>query len=177
MKIELLMDPNLSNNLSYKEAVQSRTATINRIDNTPTFEQLIVMKYLAVNFFQVLRNEFDVLLKVNSFFRCKQLNIAAGGAETSDHMIELDVAAIDIDDTYCQYLGVYNRHLFRYIFMNMDYYKLIWEYEDELTPKGQPSPRWIHISFSTDSKKNKQKITLFTNGDGYVKFDREKVKL
>ena len=82
-------------------------------------------------------------------------------------MVNDDVAAIDIDDTYSQQYGVYNTHIFNHIAHNMDYHKLIYEYEDKLTPCGLKSPKWIHISYSTDPRKNKQKTTLYTNGDGY----------
>jgi hypothetical protein len=131
---------------------------------------MIVIKHLARKFFQPLRLNMGVPLKINSFFRSKKLNKAIGGSQTSDHMVNNDVAAIDIDDSYSQKQNVYNRDIFLYILRNMDYYKLIWEYEDELTPEGQRSPRWVHVSFSTDEMKNKQKITLYTNGNGYEKF-------
>jgi hypothetical protein len=85
-------------------------------------------------------------------------------------MVNSDVAAIDIDDSYSKEYGVYNRHIFDHIANNMDYYKLIYEYEDKLTPGGLKSPKWIHISYSTNPVKNKQKTTLYTNGNGYKPF-------
>lgn len=178
MKICLKMNKNLSKNLSFNEAIKSMTAVRLGIDNIPSLEQVIVMKYLAVHFFQILRDALKVPLHVVSFFRSQNLNQEVGGASASDHMIIDDVAAIDLDDTYSRKFGVYNRDVFEYILNHMDYYKLIWEYEDELTPEGLPSPRWVHISFSTDPKKNKEKRTLFTKGGGrYVQFDRSKARM
>ena len=57
----------------------------------------------------------------------------------------------------------------------MDYYKLIWEYDDKLTPTGAKSPKWVHVSYSTDPMQNKQKTTLYTNGNGYQPFDLDKI--
>ena len=147
--------------------IRSQTAEKLGIENIPSLSQLCIIKNLANNFFQPLRNHFNLPIKINSFYRCKELNNAIGGSKYSDHMVNDDVAAIDIDDTYSQQYGVYNRHIFNHIAHNMDYYKLIYEYEDKVTPCGLKSPKWIHISYSTDPRKNKQKTTLYTNGDGY----------
>jgi len=169
------MTSRISTNISYSEVVRSQTAVRRNINNVPNFKQMIIIKHLARNFFQPLRLNMGVPLKINSFFRSKKLNKAIGGSRTSDHMVNNDVAAIDIDDTYSQVHNVYNRDIFLYILRNMDYYKLIWEYEDELTPSGQRSPKWVHISFSTDEMKNKQRTTLYTNGNGYKPFNLDTI--
>jgi len=170
MKILIEMDSRISDNVSWNEVVRSQTATRQGIENKPNFRQMVVIKHLAKDFFQPLRLNMGVPLKINSFYRSKQLNKMIGGSKTSDHMVTSDVAAIDIDDSYSQKLGVYNRDIFLYILRNMDYYKLIWEYDDHPTVKGLSSPRWVHVSYSTDPIKNKQKTTLFTNGNGYTPF-------
>jgi len=136
---------------------------------------MIVIKHLARNFFQPLRLAMAAPLKINSFYRSKKLNKAIGGSKKSDHMVEGDVAAIDLDDTYSQAYNVYNRDIFLFILRNMDYYKLIWEYDDKLTPEGQRSPKWVHVSYSTDPMKNKQRTTLYTNGNGYQSFNLDKI--
>lgn len=167
------MSGRISNNISLDEVVRSQTATRLGIDNTPSFAQVIVIKHLARDFFQPLRLNIGMPLKINSFFRSEDLNKAIGGSSKSDHMVECDVAAIDIDDTYSKDNCIYNRDIFLYILRNMDYHKLIWEYEDKLTPAGLRSPRWVHVSYSTKPIKNKQKITLYTNGEGYKPFKLE----
>ena len=90
-------------------------------------------------------------------------------------MILGNTAAIDLDDTFSRKYGIYNRDIFLYIHDNMDYHKLIWEYEDKLTPEGLKSPRWVHVSYSTDDCKNQEKITLYTNGKGYSHIDINKI--
>jgi len=169
------MTSRISTNISYDEVIRSQTATRRNIDNTPNFKQMIVIKHLARNFFQPLRLAMAAPLKINSFYRSKKLNKAIGGSKKSDHMVEGDVAAIDLDDTYSQAYNVYNRDIFLFILRNMDYYKLIWEYDDKLTPEGQRSPKWVHVSYSTDPMKNKQRTTLYTNGNGYQSFNLDKI--
>lgn len=168
--ITLEINEMLSKNLSLKEAISSPTAIRKGIDNLPSFEQLTVIKHLAVNLFQPIRDHFNRSIKVNSFYRSPRLNKLIGGSTTSDHMVLNDIAAIDIDDIFCQKHGIYNRDIFEFIYNNLDYNNLIWEFNDIATPAGLPSPRWVHISYSIDPEKNKIKNTYYTNGDGYVPF-------
>ena len=109
------MTSRISTNISFDEVVRSQTATRRNIDNTPNFKQMIVIKHLARNFFQPLRLAMAAPLKINSFYRSKKLNKAIGGSKKSDHMVEGDVAAIDLDDTYSQAYNVYNRDIFLFI--------------------------------------------------------------
>lgn len=178
MKICLQMKSNLSPNLSYKEAVRSDTATRLGIDNTPSFEQLVVIKHLATDFFQPLRNRIAAPIYVSSLFRSRELNKKIGGAIKSDHMVQQDVAAIDMDDIFSCHHNVYNRDIFLDIYRNSAYYKLIWEYQDTPTPDGLPSPKWVHVSYSLDPEKNKERNTLFTqDGKTYLTFDPIKAKI
>ena len=165
----------ISRNISILEVVRSQTAVRLGIDNVPSLCQYIIIKHLAKNFFEPLRNHFKVPIKINSFFRSKDLNSAIGGSSKSDHMIESNVAAIDIDDTFSRKYGIYNRDMFFHIASNMDFQKLIWEYDDKLTPRGLRSPKWIHISYNTDPEKNKERNILITNGKGYSRLDINKI--
>ena len=61
---------------------------------------------------------------------------------------------VDLDnDAIKEVTGVTNADIFYYAFDNMFYNKLIWEFGDD------EQPRWVHISFSTDHKKNKKRKT------------------
>ena len=88
---------NISEHISYKEATFSETATRQDIDNTPSEDQLCIMRTLAENVFEPLRAYVDGPIKINSFFRSMALNVAIGGAKSSQHMRG---EAIDIDDTF-----------------------------------------------------------------------------
>lgn len=144
----------LSKNCSYSEAVRSETAKRQGILNKPNGRQLFVMKHLAVNLFQVVRDHFDKKIFISSFFRSEELNKFIGGAIHSDHCVKEDTAAIDLDnDVWENETGVSNADIFWFIYDNLDYYKLIWEFGDN------KKPAWVHISYSTDPNKNKRKET------------------
>ena len=161
--------------ISIREVIGSDTAKSKGIYNIPNRRQEFVLENLIKNLFEPLRNHICYPIKINSFYRSKELNSAIGGSNKSDHMILGNTAAIDLDDTFSRKYGIYNRDIFLYIHDNMDYHKLIWEYEDKLTPEGLKSPRWVHVSYSTDDCKNQEKITLYTNGKGYSHIDINKI--
>ena len=87
----------ISEHISYKEAVYSATAKRKGIDNKPTKKQVENMKLIAEKVFEPLREWVGGPIKINSFFRCPQLNKAIGGSTKSQHC---HGQAIDIDDTY-----------------------------------------------------------------------------
>ena len=60
---------NISNNITYAEAIHSSTAKRKQIDNTPSPTQIEAMKLLAEKVFEPLRRWVDGPIKVNSFFR------------------------------------------------------------------------------------------------------------
>ena len=66
----------ISKHISYKEATFSQTATRKDIDNTPTPEILERMKALAENIFEPLRAYVGGPIKINSFYRSINLNVA-----------------------------------------------------------------------------------------------------
>ena len=145
----------LSDHLSLREAIKSNTAKRKGIENRPDARQVEVMSFLAKNFFEVLRYRLGGFpIHVSSFYRSYKLNAIIGGSINSDHMVQGDVAAIDLDnDAIKDVTGVTNADIFYYVFDNMFYKKLIWEFGDD------EQPRWVHISFSTDHNKNKKRKT------------------
>lgn len=169
-QIWIPMDRQITEHLSYEECVRSQTATRHGIDNTPTFRQMLVIERMAREFFEPLREALAVPIRINSLYRCKELNRRIGGSPQSDHMIEADTAAIDLDDSYSRRTGVTNRDIFLYIQKHLPYYKMIWEYEDVPTAAGERSPRWVHVSYSTSAARNQERRTLYTNGAGYREF-------
>ena len=134
----------ISEHVSYKEGVYSATATRREIDNTPNNEQLDNMELIAEKVFEPLREWVGGAIKINSFFRCPELNKAIGGSSKSQHC---HGQAIDIDDTY----GVVaNSEMYHYIKENLDFDQLIWEFGDD------DNPNWIHVSYvSEDSNRRR----------------------
>ena len=134
----------ISEHISYKEGTYSITATRREIDNTPNDEQLDNMETIAEKVFEPLREWVGGPIKINSFFRCPELNKAIGGSSKSQHC---QGQAIDIDDTY----GIVaNSEMYHYIKENLDFDQLIWEFGDD------DNPNWVHVSYvSEDSNRRR----------------------
>ena len=134
----------ISEHISYKEGVYSITATRRGIDNTPNDEQLNNMELIAEKVFEPLRKWVGGPIKINSFFRCPDLNKAIGGSRKSQHC---HGQAIDIDDTY---KVVANSDMYNYIKNNLDFDQLIWEFGDD------NNPNWVHVSYvSKEDNRNR----------------------
>ena len=134
----------ISEHISYKEGVRSNTATRLGIDNTPNNEQLDCMEKIAEEVFEPLRAYVGGPIKINSFFRCPELNKAIGGSSKSQHC---KGQAMDIDDT----LGrMTNAEMYHWIKDYLDFDQMIWEFGDD------DNPDWVHISYvSPEDNRNR----------------------
>jgi len=134
----------ISKHISYKEGVYSNTATRRGIDNTPDNDQLGCMELLANEVFEPLREYVAGPIKINSFFRCPELNTAIGGSSKSQHC---KGQAIDIDDTFGR---MSNAEMYHWIKENLDFDQMIWEFGDD------DNPNWVHVSYvSPDKNRNR----------------------
>ena len=134
----------ISKHISYKEGVYSTTATRRGIDNTPDDDQLSNMELVAEEVFEPLRNYVGGPIKINSFFRCPELNTAIGGSHKSQHC---KGQAIDIDDNYGR---VNNAEMYHFIKEHLDFDQLIWEFGDD------DNPNWVHVSYvSSEDNRNR----------------------
>ena len=125
----------ISNHISYKEAIKSNTATRLGINNIPNDYQITNMVGVAVNVFEPLREYVGGPIKINSFFRCEELNSAIGGSSRSQHR---EGRAIDMDDTFGHKT---NAEMFHYIRENLNFDQLIWEFGND------KNPDWVHVSY------------------------------
>jgi len=75
----------ISENISFKEAVKSNTASRLNIANHPSEEIKAVMTETACKVFEPLREWVGGPIKVNSFYRSVELNKAIGGSADSQH--------------------------------------------------------------------------------------------
>ena len=130
----------ISKHISYKEGVYSITATRKGIDNTPGDDQLHFMEIIAEKVFEPLRKWVGGPIKINSFYRCPELNKAIGGSTTSQHC---KGQAMDIDDTFNK---ATNAEMFHWIKKNLDFDQIIWEFGDD------DNPDWVHISYISEDK-------------------------
>jgi hypothetical protein len=130
----------ISKHVSYKEGVRSNTATRLNLDNTPGSYELSNMGILTDNIFEPLRKWVGGPIKINSFFRCENLNKAIGGSSRSQHC---QGRAIDLDDTFGHKT---NAEMFQYIKENLNYDQIIWEFGDDTNPD------WVHVSYVSDNE-------------------------
>ena len=145
----------ISDHISYKEATHSNYAKQYNIDNKPKADHIKNMEIIAEKVFEPLREWVGGPIKVNSFFRSKELNSRIGGALSSSH---LSGQAIDITSMG----NKTNLEMFHYIRKNLDFDQLISEF-----PNVEDNPRWLHISFK--NKKDNRKQTLVIKRKGVYK--------
>lgn len=144
---------NISTHITLAEAIKSQTATRKGIDNTPTEEHLVNMKYLAETVFEPLRAHFNKPLGISSFYRGPKLNKAVGGSATSQHV---NGQAMDIDGDI--FSGVSNSEIYEYIKNNLPFDQLIWEFGTD------KNPDWVHVSICKDGKNRKQLLKAVKQG-------------
>ena len=130
----------ISKHISYREGVYSITATRKGIDNTPNNDQLLKMELIAEEVFEPLRAYVGGPIKINSFFRCPELNTAIGGSSKSQHC---KGQAIDIDDTYGR---MTNAEMYHWIKEYLEFDQMIWEFGDD------DNPDWVHVSYVSESE-------------------------
>lgn len=146
----------ISKHISYSEA----TRTSVKIDNTPNDIQLKNMKLLAEKVFEPLRVWASEPIRVNSFFRSVGVNAGVGGSKTSQH-VALNGSAMDVDATGEKT----NSDLFHYIFENLEFDQLIWEFGNELNPD------WVHVSYkATGNRKQALKAVRINGRTKYLPF-------
>ena len=142
----------ISKHISYKEGVRSNTATRRGIDNTPNNEQLDNMELVAEEVFEPLRAYVNGPIKINSFFRCPELNKAIGGSSKSQHC---KGQAMDIDDTFGR---MANAEMYHWIKEHLDFDQMIWEFGDD------DNPDWVHVSYVSPEKNRNRCLKAYREG-------------
>ena len=147
----------ISKHITYKEGTRSVTALRLGIENVPNDYELQNMELIAEKVFEPLRQAVNGPIKINSFFRCEELNKAIGGSSRSQHC---QGRAIDIDDVYGY---VSNSYMYYYIKDNLDFDQLIWEFGTDTEPD------WVHVSY-VDGDSNRKRCLLAYREDGKTKY-------
>lgn len=120
-----------------KELCKSSTATQKRIDNTPNSEIVNNLKQLVDQVLDPLRKRYGKPIKVNSGYRCEQLNKAVKGAVNSQHIkgLAADITAGSVEE---------NKILFQLVQeLNLPFDQLI----------DEKNFSWIHVSVSNKPRK------------------------
>ena len=131
---------NISEHITYNEAIKSRTAKKYGLSNIPDEDQVAKMKLIAEAIFEPLRKHFGTPIYVSSFFRSRAVNKKIGGSYTSMHC---KGEAIDLDAQV--FGGITNKDIFDYILNNLEFDQLISEY-----PDNTGEPEWVHVSYHKD---------------------------
>jgi len=142
----------ISKHISYKEGTYSNTATRLGIDNTPNDDQLLNMELVADEVFEPLRSYVGGPIKINSFFRCPELNTAIGGSHKSQHC---KGQAIDIDDTFGRCT---NAEMYHFIKDHLDFDQMIWEFGDN------DNPDWVHVSYVSEKDNRNRCLKAYREG-------------
>ena len=130
---------NLSEHFTLDEATYSETAVRMHIDNQPSLIQLENMKHAAACL-EPLRAATGPL-RINSWLRLPDVNVAVGGSKVSSHM---DGWAIDVSSTKMTPIELC--HKVEELGIKFD--QMIHEFG-----------RWMHISFAPEMRQ--QKLTIF----------------
>ena len=120
-----------------KELCKSSTAIQKRIDNTPNSEIVSNLKQLVDQVLDPLRKRYGKPIKVNSGYRCEQLNKAVKGAVNSQHIngLAADITAGSAEQ---------NKILFQLVQeLNLPFDQLI----------DEKKFSWIHVSVSNKPRK------------------------
>ena len=129
-----------------EELYASATATAKGINNKPSVQQMINLVYLCAYVLEPLRVAMGEPIKIDSGFRCQQLNKAVGGVYNSQHM-KGQAADLCIDGDIQK-----GRKWFNYIKNHLPFDQLIWEHNSKGT-------YWVHVSFVyPDFGKNRHKV-------------------
>lgn len=126
----------ISKHITFKEATFSATAQRLGIKNQPTLEHLKAMITVAEKCFEPLREWYGKPLRINSFYRGKDLNKAVKGSLTSQHC---KGEAIDIDAGSISE----NKKIHDWIKDNLEFDQLINEYNYS----------WVHVSYDPKNLK------------------------
>ena len=138
---------NLSEHFTLEEATYSETAVRLGIDNQPSTLQLENMKHAAAGMEQV-RDLLKLPIKVNSWLRLPDVNVAVGGSKVSSHM---DGWAIDFT---CEKFGNPLAVAKTIAAAGIKFDQMIHEYG-----------RWVHISFAPEMRG--QKLTIYRPENKY----------
>jgi zinc D-Ala-D-Ala carboxypeptidase len=143
----------ISDHISFKEFTKSNTAQRLGIENKPGAYEVKCARDLAFHVFEPLRKWVGGPIRINSFFRCKDLNKAIGGSKNSQHCYG---QAIDLDDTHGFKT---NAEMYNYIKDSLDFDQLIWEFGDD------QNPDWVHVSYVGPEKNRKRCLKAYKAGN------------
>lgn len=76
----------ISKNFELREFTESSTAKLKGIANNPGINEVKAIENLVTKLLQPLRELYNKPMRINSGYRCPELNKAVGGVPTSQHV-------------------------------------------------------------------------------------------
>lgn len=134
---------------SIEELCQSETAERLKIDNTPTPEVKINLKYFIERILDPLRESWGSAIIVNSGYRCPILNKAVKGSKTSAHLTGW---AVDIRPKNGK-IEEFKKHVIEFFKCRM------W---DQIILEKSGNAIWIHIGLFNNSGKQRRQMFSIT---------------
>lgn len=133
-----------------RHVAASPTAEALKIDNLSQLNYDLYLNAcaLAGEVLEPLAIHFQSSPLITSWFRCKELNLKAKGAATSDH---LRASAVDFTIPDKRAKDVFNWLAFK---SKLRFDQLIWEYDGA----------WVHVSFERDAKNARQIFGINNKG-------------
>jgi zinc D-Ala-D-Ala carboxypeptidase len=138
----------LSRHITLAGLIRSELARRRGIDNTPPPELIDNLRMLARGLDEV-RQLLGHRLRINSGYRCAELNAAVGGASRSQHTVGL---AADFE---CPVFGT-----------PLDIAAAIHRSSIEFDQCILEFGRWVHLSFSMTPRR--RVLTIYDTGQGYL---------
>ena len=151
---------NIGKYTTLESVCKSETAIRHDIDNKPDAIQLHAIKLLAEQIYDPLCDHFQRSIPYTSWFRNSVVNSMVGGARKSHHVLG---EAVDLDMDLQPLAVITNSSIFYYIYTNLPFDQLIWEYGND------QNPAWVHVSFSA-SRQRKQVLRIKSRESGYEEF-------
>jgi len=126
----------LTPHFSYEEMTRSAWAEAHNVDNTPDELQLLGLFNLCQRLLEPLREVFGPI-RINSAFRCPEVNEGVGGVGGSKHLTG-EAADIWLPSREA------GLEYFRFIEKNVDFDQLLFEF-------NRRGAMWIHCSVLLDA--------------------------
>ena len=148
-KTEGQLTPNFALSEFEKSATAARLGIDNRIQEP---EQGQSLQLLCEMVLQPIREHFGKPVRVNSGYRCQELNKTIGSSWISQHC-KGEAADIEIS-------GISNYELAEWIRYNLPFDQLILENHT----KGDPNSGWVHVSYCEHNERHQVLTAVFKDG-------------
>lgn len=140
-KNDIHLDMMLSDDFRLGEFIESETAQLYHIDNSPTWEVVLHLHHLCREVLQPLRRHYGRPIRIASGYRCEALNELVHGVGNSLHLCgcAADLHLPDIDT---------GRAWYHWIVDNLDFDQVLLEY-------SRCGAIRLHVSYKADSMQNR----------------------